>query len=181
MEKRSMFQETMLYGIIIGAVGILFSVILYMAGFNIMDPQDKTVKLLSYLNYPILLLLLWWAQTGYRKKACQGVMSYGKGVAFGALAGLWTGVLNTIFMALFIWVLEPNALNAVYDYTEVMLEEQGLSSSDIETAIEMTKKFTPIMTVVGSLFGGVIGMVVLSLITSIFSSRKAQPPVTPAQ
>ena len=59
------------YGLIVGAVLILFSLLMFLLGMH-------TNKYLGYLGYVFLIAGMAWGTLEYRKKYLGGFISYGK-------------------------------------------------------------------------------------------------------
>jgi hypothetical protein len=173
-KKLSLWKSGLTYGIYLGLVLILYSVILYLAGqtFN---------KWLGYLSILIIIVGIIWAQLSFRK--AQGdVMTYGQGVGLAAVMMIFAGVLSAIYTILLYKIIDPD----LYDQSLLFYEEQatnsmmkrGLSDAQISQGLELSKRFqTPIFIALAALVNYIIYGVIVSLITSIFVKKNPMEEV----
>lgn len=166
MEEKSTFWKTAaLYGLYLGIVLTLFSVILYVAG----QSQNKTLVLITY---PLLAIGIIMAQINYRNRELNGVISYGQALGFGVAVMLFVGIITMLYN-LIILKIDPSLIEQAKIMQEEALLERGMSEEQIEASMTLASKMmTPGWMAIMGLFGSVLMGTIISLVTSIFVKRQ---------
>ncbi len=166
MEQKpvSLMKSSMISGLYLGIVLILFSVVLYVAGLTF----ETWVQ---YISYPILIVGAVYAQVNYRK-SLGGEMTYGQALGVGLMSIIFASVLSSIYTYLLYAVIDPGLLDQVKIMSEQKILEQGIPEEQLDTAMNMAMKFQtpPVMAVMGIVGGAFIGLII-SLITAIFTKK----------
>jgi hypothetical protein len=86
-------------------------------------------------------------------------------------------VIIAVVMVVFYKLIDPDALDAIRNYSAMRMEEemykQGMGEAEMEMAIEMSKKMiSPYFIAFGSIFGLTIAGFLISLLTSAFIMKK---------
>lgn len=166
MEQKpvSLMKSSMISGLYLGIVLILFSVVLYVAGLTF----ETWVQ---YISYPILIAGAVYAQVNYRK-SLGGEMTYGQALGVGLMSIIFASVLSSIYTYLLYAVIDPGLLDQVKIMSEQKILEQGIPEEQLDTAMNMAMKFQtpPVMAVMGIVGGAFIGLII-SLITAIFTKK----------
>lgn len=167
MEERpvSLMKSSLTYGIYLGIVTILFSVVVYVLGFTF----EKWVQ---YSTYPIIIIGIVLAQLSYRK-ALGGEMSYGQALGVGIMTVIFSSVLGAIYTYLLYAVIDPSLQEQLRLATEQQIIEQGkVPEEQLDMVIEMATKFQkPAIMALFAIFGGAFMGLIISLITSIFTKK----------
>lgn len=166
MEQKpvSLMKSSMISGLYLGIVLILFSVVLYVAGLTF----ETWVQ---YISYPILIVGAVYAQVNYRK-SLGGEMTYGQALGVGLMSIIFASILSSIYTYLLYAVIDPGLLDQVKIMSEQKILEQGIPEEQLDTAMNMAMKFQtpPVMAVMGIVGGAFIGLII-SLITAIFTKK----------
>lgn len=168
-EKRSIWKETLKYGIILGLVSVVFSVLTYML--------DLTFK--PWIMWPGLLLsliVLYLLLRSYRDQYNHGYITYGKSVGAGMVMNIYAAIISAIYIYLLYSVIDTGLVDKQLAITEEKLIAKGMPEGSIDAALQMQAKFmkpwfTSLTSILGSLFGGLI----MSLIVSLFVMKKGNP------
>ncbi len=165
MEQKSTFwRSAMIYGLYIGIVLTLFSVILYVTG----QMQNKT---LGYLSIPIYIACIAVAQIHYRNHELNGEINYGQAVGFGTAIMIFSGIITALY-TLIIYKIDPGLIEQVKNVQEEALRQRGMSDDQIEAALSISAKMmTPGIMAITGLLGSIIMGTIVSLITSIFVKK----------
>ena len=168
-EKVTVSQIGLRYGIILGLIFIVLSLIL-----NFLNLEIKTMQNIGYINYAILIVGIVMAHKAF-KEGGDGYMSIGQGLGIGTLISLIGGILSGIFSYIYIKFIDDSMLAKIKDLQIEEMEARGMDDAQIEQAMEIAGKFTsaemiPVWAVLGMVFIGFI----LSLIVSLFT-KKANP------
>ena len=169
MKKLSLGTNALRYGLITGVLLIIFSLMMYIMG---VDMQSK----INYLSFIIILVMGIVAASQWRDKHNDGNLSYGQGLGTGTLVGLFAGVIAAIYIVVFFVFIDLTAMDQIISDAEQKLYEQNpnMTSSEIEIALDWTKKLTIPFAALGSIFLNTFVSFILSLIYSIFLKR-SQP------
>lgn len=168
-QKRSMWKETLNYGIIMGLITVVFSVLTYMF--------DLTFK--TWIVWPSMLLgiiVLFFLLRSYRDHYNNGYISYGKSVGAGVIINIYAAIIAAIYIYLLYSVIDPGLIDKSLAVAEAKMAEKGLPEDIIEKAMVTQAKmmkpwFTTLMATISSVFYGLI----LSLIVSLFVMKKGNP------
>ena len=166
MEQKSTFwKSAMIYGLYIGIVLTLYSVILYVAGQN-------TNKSLGYLSFLITAVCIVMTQIYYRNRDLNGAISYGQAVGIAVAAMLFSGVITALY-TLIIFKIDPSLSDQIKAVQEEAMLKQGLSEEQIDAAMAIASKMmTPGWMAMMSLLSAVFSGTIISLISSIFIKKQ---------
>ena len=173
------------YGFGIALAGALLTLAEYFLGFH-NDPAKfsagQWVGGIGGLAITIIGLVL--AMKAVRQAAADQSLSYGRAVGTGVLVCLFAGIFGAVFMLIYGMGINPAFHDLVYEAQIAKMEEQGMSSAQIEGAESWIRFFTgPIWMSIAQLIGALIGGTIISLIVAAFMKRKpvvTAPPVAPA-
>ena len=160
-KKQSVVANALNFGLITGAVVIVYSLLLYIANLYMN-------RSLGFVAYVLLLGGMVWGTLEYRKKSMNGFMTYGQAFSSCFLIGLFAGILATIYMFVFVQYIHPGLVNEVIEQTRIKLQEQNMTEDQIESALDYTRKFTtPIMMTIWGLVGYSLISLMLALVAAI--------------
>jgi hypothetical protein len=167
--KRSIWKDTINYGIILGLISVGLSVLFYMF--------DLTFK--SWIMWPslaITLLILYFLLRSYRDHYNNGFISYGKSVGAGVIINLYSGIITAIFIFVLYSFIDPGLVDKQLAFAEEKMIDRGVPESAIDSGLQMQAKMmkpwlTSLMSIVNSVFFGLV----ISLLVSIFITKKGNP------
>ena len=164
IEKSSTKQVSVKWGLIAAVVSIVFFMILTLTETDT-SPWAGWIGLIPFIIIVVL------AHKEF-KEGGDGYMSYSKGLAIGTLVSLVSAVISSIFRYIYIKFIDEGYFARIEEQTILRLEEQGLSDSEIEQALEISSNFTnPEISLVLGIIGGVFFGFVLSLIITAFTKN----------
>lgn len=173
MQNKSALSTASKYAILTALAMFIFSIILYMTGMYLNQG-------VNYLSYAIMLAGLIFAVKDRRDKDLNGFMTFGEGFKTGFLFCIITGAIGVVFSIIMMKFIAPDMIEQILKKAETDMINQGLPDSQIQVAMEWTRKFTTplgiaIWSIVASAFFGAI----LSLIVAAIFKRsngQLQPP-----
>jgi hypothetical protein len=167
-KKRSVSANALNYGLITGAVLIVYSLILFISNLYLN-------RSLGYVSYLFMLGGMVWGTLEYRKKNENGLMTYGDAFTSCFMIGLFAGILGTIYIFVFAKFINPGFINEIIEQARVKMQAKNLSEDQIETALDYTRKFTtPLWMIIWGFLIYVLMSLVLGLLAAIFL-KKADP------
>ncbi len=171
MEKKnpSILINALNWGLIIGLVSIVYSVILYM--LNLMFNQA-----LGYAGVIIIIAGLAIAMKSYRDNVLGGIMPFGKAFGFGMLIIIVAALLGSIFTYLLYAVIDTGLSDRMLEFTTEKMMKRGVPEAQLDIFLERAAKFQkPLPVAITGLVSSILGGVVLSLIiAAIFKKEEPQ-------
>ncbi len=180
-KKPNLLQHTMTYGAILGAVSIIFAVILYIVGY--MPVNFKRILLVSLIGIIIMVYFVVAGTKSYRDKLLGGYITYGQALVTGLLIIVFGTILSSFYSLIFNLFIDPEYTNrlmeASKEWTYNWMNNMGAPDAQIEETMERIEKqqaeSTPLRSFFQSLYSSVIFGTILSLITSAFLKKNQNP------
>ena len=141
-------------------------VITYACQFLNVDPTSP-VKYITYIPFIAFLMM---AQKEYRD-SIGGYISFGDAFSAGFRYSLFAGLLIAVFSYLYLAILSPGVLET----TRTQLEEKNMSSSQIDQAMTITKKWGPLIGAFGAAIAYAVFGAILSLIGAAIFKKERSP------
>lgn len=146
------------YGLILGAVMILISIITYATGMTLNGVQWPNY--LYYILFPVIII---YAISAYKKKN-NGILSLGNAIKVGLLIAVISALVNVVYGLVFNYIIDPEFMGQVIEKTgEKLMENPNLSPEIVEKQMEMMKKFS------NPLLGSAIWVALSALFGLIYS------------
>ncbi|MEQ8473681.1 MAG: DUF4199 domain-containing protein [Marinoscillum sp.] len=167
----SMKSVAIKYGVIAGLIGIIFFVIQDFAGLA-GNPDFSWIGMV--ISIVITAVIITLAQKEYKKNGDQ-YMNYGEGLGLGTLLSLFSGIISSIFVYIYVSFINPEFVENIRQQQIVAMEEQGMSDAQIEQGMKMAENFSgPTAMFIFGLLGAVFFGFVVSLVVSAFI-KKTRP------
>jgi hypothetical protein len=128
-----------------------------------------------YLAYIPFIAFLCLAQMEYRGKL-SGFMTYGQGFVEGLLYGVFSGLMMAVFIYVYYSFLYPAAIDQIVASARDSMVAKGTPSDQMDTALDVTRKYGAIFGAVGALFVTPIFAMIVALITAAI--YKKEPTIT---
>jgi len=167
--KAPFWKPALIYGLIVGFVSILVSVIFYLFDLYL-------ARWTNWVNLGISVVVLAYVLVAYRNEYLGGTASYGKIFRMAFVIGIISAILGTVYTYLMWGVIDPE----LADRARVMAEERIMSNpripesmyDDIMERMERNFGLTR-MTILGFV-SGVIFNTILALIVSAFVKKEVK-------
>ena len=169
---------TLNYALILTACQVVFSLLLFILGFE--GEKIAQLQKLQWLSLLYTVPIMWLGIKAVREASPDKSLSYGRGVGTGTLIMLYSGVLSGIYRFIHLKFINPNFAEYQMDFLRRQWAEKGLSDAQIEGAEKFTRAMMgPVFQAVVTPIGSVIFGVILALILAIFLKRAPanEPPV----
>jgi ethanolamine transporter EutH len=169
----SAFKSALKYGLILAAISILYSLLLY--SFDLMSNRA-----LSLVSVVILLACIYWGVKEYRDKKAGGFVTFGKAFKIGFFIGLICAVIAAVYTFIFFKYFDPElVVKMIADAEEKMIESRpNMDDSEIETAMAFTKKFMSpsMMAVVGMITNIAFSAVIALIVAAVLKKEEDKMP-----
>jgi hypothetical protein len=165
------WKANLTYGVILGLVGIVYTMIMYFLDLSVNKIQGWVFMLLQIV---ILFLLL----KSYRDNYRHGMITYGQALGAGMIIILYYAIITAIFTYLLYAVIDTNLLDKQLALTEEELLKREVPQEAIDMSMNIQKKImipaiiAPI-SIIGNMFYGLI----MSLIVAAFVRKEGNPLV----
>jgi hypothetical protein len=162
MEQKntSVFYNALIWGIIIGLVSVIYSVVLYILDLA----TDRTLTMLGLIITVAGLVI---ATLNYRNSVRGGFIPFGAAFSFGILVVLFSGVISSVYSYLQMTIIDPGIQDKMMEMAMEKMAEKGMPEDQIDSMMEMSKKFmNPVVLTVSGLFYIALIGTILSLITA---------------
>ncbi|EAY24754.1 DUF4199 domain-containing protein [Microscilla marina] len=166
MEPYTVKSAGLKYGLYLGVVSIVLSVLQFMA----MGGSGSYI--LMGASVLIAVIAIVFAHNEFKRNN-EGFMSYGEGLGIGVLVSIISGTISGAFGILYRTVIDPNFNQKVLESTRRTLEDAGTyNEAQIEQVLEMSQKFsTPGVSLLIALLSSAIVGLLMSLIISAITKN----------
>lgn len=171
MEKKtSILKPALIYGAIVGFVGILLGVIFY-----VMDLA--TANWTQYVTMVIGIVVLAYCLVAYRKEYLGGFATFGQIFLMALLIGVVSTILSTIYSYFLFNVIDTELIDKIRLVAEErIMNNPKIPESMVDDIIErMAKNFEPKRMLTMGLIVGIIVNAVLGLILAAFIKKEETP------
>lgn len=172
--KAPFWKPALIYGAIVGVVGIVLSLVFYF--LNVM-----TATWIGWVSILVSIAVLAYVLVAYRNEYLGGFASFGQIFVMGVVIGIVAAILNAVYTYLLYEVIDPGLVEKM----RIAAEERIMSNSRIPESMyddifeKMETRMQTGRMVVMSLIVGPIINAVLSLIIAAFV-KKSENPVSNA-
>jgi hypothetical protein len=164
--KAPFWKPALIYGAILGFVGILLSVIFYFLNLT-------TESWVGWISIVISIAVMAYCLVAYRKEYLGGYASFGQIFVMALVIGIISTVLSSIYTYLLYAVIDPDLIEKV----RLMAEDRILNNPRIPESTagdiieRMEGRFTPVRMVRMTLIWGVVGNAIIGLILAAFVKK----------
>jgi hypothetical protein len=165
----SIWKSCLKYGLIMGLISIVMSVLIYM-----LDLTFATWIIIPNIIVSIVVLFL--LQRSYRDAYENGYISYGKSLGAGMIILVYAAIIVAVYTYLLYKVIDPGLIDKTIAASTAKLEAKGMPESAIDAATKMqAKMLKPAIISLTQVFSTLFMGFLMSLVTSIFISKKGNP------
>ncbi|MBI9036472.1 MAG: DUF4199 domain-containing protein [Bacteroidales bacterium] len=159
----SKFKFSSQYGLITGGIMIVFSLLISLL---VNDPATK----LNYLAYAFLAGGMIYSALSFRN--LQGYSTYSQSFSIMFFTGLISIVILSVYQFVYFKYIDPEMIDKMLVMAEEQLYQRNMPDDQIDTALEMQKRFmTPGLISIMTFIYNIIAVVVLGVIFSIFTKK----------
>ncbi|MEL4307649.1 DUF4199 domain-containing protein [Joostella sp. CR20] len=150
------------YGLLLGGVSIAFGLMLYF-----MDMHYQQTMSIFVVSIVIMLAVILLALYQFKKEN-GGYMTFGEALKIGIGLCLIGGIISMLFQLLLSNVIDPDMLDKQLNLARAKMVEYGMTPEQIESQIEVSKKFSgPLIQAAFGLIGSIFFGFVLTLIPAL--------------
>lgn len=167
--KTNVWKANLNSGLIMGLVGIVYTLIVYFLDLSFNRTQ-------GYIFLLIQVALLYIFVKSYRDNFRYGYITYGQAVGAGVVICLYYSILIAVFTYILYTVIDSGLTEKQLAFTEDMMVERGLPQAQIDAGMAIQKKImVPAIMAPLSIFGNMLYGTVMSLLVAIFVRKEGNP------
>lgn len=170
MEKRvSSSIAGMTYGLYLGVISVVFTLIAYFAG---MVGED----FVGWISFAISIAFVCWAMINFRDKQNGGYLAYGQGVGLGFMTFFIAGIISATFSYVLYQFIDPGLVEQL---VQKSLEEAVQKNPQIESNLEMAEKSIrwfvnpPVLAIMLVVLSAIGGIIISLILAAIFKKEKS--------
>lgn len=169
-EKVSSKKIIINYGVILGVVSVLLSVVMYVTGMYT-DPHWS----IGILGFLIMIAAIVYGIKAY-KKANAGFLSLSDALKIGIGIALISGIIGVIWTFTLTTVIEPTYNAQMLEVQrEKLLENPDMTEAMVEQTMAFTEKMTaPYIQVAFSIIGSLFFGFIISLFAGLIMKKKQE-------
>ena len=179
-QSTSIWKSAFTYGIYLGIISILLSVIIW-AGGLIESMGLFGGAIIGILSLVLTFILLFIFAKSYRNKECGGFISFGVVLKFTFLAVIISTIISIIYNYIFHSFIAPeymeNLMAVMQEKTMIFMESKGVPESQMDKALEKFQEIpsiwkTPRQTALsGIIAGGILSLIVSAIVKKNISDE----------
>jgi hypothetical protein len=167
-KKKSVSSNALKWGLLVAAVGIIYSLILYILDLS----MNKWLSNVTFIFYIAGMIV---GTIQYRKQQMGDFMAYSQAVKSTFLIGLFSSILLAIYSFIFLKFIDPGMIDTIIESSreQIVKSNPQLSDDQVDKALSISRYFTnvyviPLMSIIMSSLVSII----IALILSIFIKKE---------
>jgi hypothetical protein len=168
-EKVSVWKANLTNGLILGLVGVVYSLVMYFLDLTFNQVQ-------GYVFMVVQIALLYFLLKSYRDNYMHGQITYGQSVGAGVVITLYSAIIGAIFIYILYTVIDSGLTEKQLAFVEEKMLEKGAPQEAVDAGMAIQRKIMkPEIMAPFSLLGSMFWGTILSLIISIFIKKEGNP------
>jgi len=176
-QKPNSFKLAMTYGLYLGLISIVLSVITWAT--NAVDYLGLFgTAFLGILQLTLIIFLLLYFTKQYRNNELGGKITFGQAFVFGVLIVVLSAIVNSLYTYIFNKFIDPEytqrVLTMMQDKTYQFMSNRGMPQDQIDAALknfDVQEISSPIEMLISSMEFGLIGGAFMSLFSSLIIKK----------
>jgi len=168
-QKTNVWKANLNNGLILGLVGIVYSLVMYFLDLTLNNIQ-------GYVFLLIQIVILFYLVKSYRDNYMHGYITYGQAVGSGVIMFLYYSIIMAVFAYILYAVIDTGLIDKQLALAEERLLERGLPQAQIDAGMAVQEKIMkPAIMAPISIFGNMLTGVIMALIVAIFVRKEGNP------
>jgi hypothetical protein len=162
MEEKntSIFYNGLIWGVIVGLLGVIYSVILYVT-------DQFLNQALGIISLVILIGGLAYSTYYFREQVRGGILSFGQAFSFGIVVAVTYALIGQIYYYIQVAVIDPGIQEKMLEMAMEKMLDRGVPEDQMDQVMSFTRRLSgPVFTTVTGFFSVSVMGIVLALITS---------------
>ena len=168
-EKVSIWKANLTNGLILGLVGIVYSLVVYFLNMYLNKAQGYVFMLVEFA-------VLFFLVKSYRDNFRHGMITYGDALGVSIIICLYYAIIMAIFTYILYTVIDSGLLDKQLAMAEEMMQKKGMPQSTIDAGMSIQRKMMkPAFMAPFSILGNMILGLIMSLIVAAFVRKEGNP------
>lgn len=168
-QKVNIWKTNLTNGIILGLVGIVYSLVMYFLDLSLNSIQ-------GYVFILIQIVVLYFLVKLYRDNFMHGMITFGQALGAGVVICLYYSIIIAIFTYILYAFIDTNLIDKMLAMTEEKLLDRGLSQSQVDAGMSVQSRIMkPAFIAPISIFGNMFQGLIMSLIVAAFVRKEGNP------
>jgi hypothetical protein len=165
----NVWKANLTNGIILGLIGVVYSMIMYFFDLTFNQLQ-------GWIFYLLEIIVLYFMVKSYRDNYCQGNMTFGQGLGAGMVIFLYNALIAAVFIYILYTFIDANLMDKQLAMSEQEMIKRGLPQEAIDMSLKIQEKiFKPIIMAPISILGSMFAGLIMSLIVAAFTRKEGNP------
>jgi len=168
-EKVSVWKASLTNGLILGLLGVVYSLVVYFLDLSFNKVQ-------GYVFLLILIVALFYLVKSYRDNFLHGYINFGQAVGAGVVIFVYYSIISAVFAYILYSVIDPGLIDKQLAFGEEMMIKRGLPQEAIDASMKIQKKMlVPGIMAPFSILGNMLTGTIMSLLVAIFVRKEGNP------
>jgi hypothetical protein len=168
-EKVSAWKANLNNGLILGLVGVVYSLVIYFLDLSFNKAQGLVFIVIQ-------LGLLYYLLKTYRDNFLHGQITYGQSVGAGVIIFLYYAIIMAVFTYILYAVIDTGLVAKQLAFTEEQMVNKGVPQAAIDAGMAIQEKIIrPGILAPLSILSSMVTGTIMSLIISIFVRKEGNP------
>ena len=175
MEKVNVWEANLTNGLILGLIGIVYSLIMYFLDLWTNQAQ-------GWIFMVVQFVILFYLIKSYRDNYLHGMMSFGQGLGAGMVIIVYYSIISAIFAYILFKFIDTGLIDKQLALAEEKLVERGMPQASIDAGMSIQRKIMiPEIMAPISILGNVFMGLIMSLIAAAFTRKEGNPLIDSPQ
>lgn len=175
MEKVNVWKANLTNGLILGLIGIVYSLIMYFLDLWTNQAQ-------GWIFMVVQFVILFYLIKSYRDNYLHGMMSFGQGLGAGMVIIVYYSIISAIFAYILFKFIDTGLIDKQLALAEEKLVERGMPQASIDAGMSIQRKIMiPEIMAPISILGNVFMGLIMSLIAAAFTRKEGNPLIDSPQ
>jgi hypothetical protein len=168
-EKVNPWKSNLTNGLILGLVGVVYSLLMYFLDLFLNKTQ-------GYIFMLVMIFLLFYLLKSYRDNYKHGQITYGQSVGAGVIIIFYYAIIMAVFTYILYALIDPGLVTKQLAAAEEQMVSRGTPQAGIDAGMAFTEKLMkPGIMALTTIFITLLYGTVISLIVSIFVKKEGNP------
>ena len=174
-EKVNVWKANLTNGLILGLIGIVYSLVMYFLDLSANQAQGWIFMLIQFV-------ILFYLIKSYRDNYLHGMITFGQGLGAGMVIIVYYSIISAIFAYLLFKFIDTGLIDKQIALAEEKMLERGMPQASIDAGMAIQKKIMiPEIMAPISIFGNVFMGLIMSLIAAAFVRKEGNPLIDSPQ
>ncbi|GAB1856548.1 hypothetical protein MHTCC0001_13830 [Flavobacteriaceae bacterium MHTCC 0001] len=157
------------YGLILGVIGVLISIITYFTGM-----MERGEQWPFYIYYVIFAVFIFLTISKFKKQN-NGLLTFGEALKVGVATAVISALVTSVFGLILHYIIDPELMDRAMEVArEKLYDNPKMTEEMVDKSVEMMKKFSnPLIGTAIGIGGSAIFGLIYALIGGLVMKKEA--------